>query len=80
MKPLIDMNSSKKILKKYHAKVPFPITPSKVESAGYDFEQYLKNIISDLCKADDFNDDSVQNILRKVHLQRKSFTNQRDKV
>lgn len=62
------MNTAKKVLERYHAKVPFPITPAKIRAAGYDVEQYLKGLICEIGKAADSQEPRVQNFLRKIHL------------
>lgn len=45
----------KEVLKHYHKKVSFPLTPKKISAAGYDSEAYLKNLLTALSKATDFD-------------------------
>lgn len=42
------------VLKHYHKKVPFPLTPHKISVAGYNPEAYLKNLLTSLSKTTDF--------------------------
>jgi len=67
------MSTVKEVMEHYHAKVPFPITPAKIEAAGYDVHQYLKEMIHELMKANDWLDPRNQDVLRKLHLLQRSF-------
>lgn len=66
------MSTAREIMERYHARVPFPITPAKIKTAGYDVEQYLKGLIRELGEADDSHVPQVQDALRKIHLMQRA--------
>jgi len=41
------------VMRKHHQLVPFPVTRKKIEAAGYDFKQYVSELIDELRKCDD---------------------------
>lgn len=43
----------KDVLEKFHKLVPFPITPEKIAAAGYDVDQYFKDMGEALRQCDD---------------------------
>lgn len=49
----------KDVLEKYHKLVPFPITPEKIATAGYDVGQYLKDLAGSLRQCDDVDDHPI---------------------
>ncbi len=46
----------KDVLEKFHKLVPFPITPEKIAAAGYDVDQYFKDMGDLLRQCDDVGD------------------------
>ena len=44
----------KDVIEKFHKLVPFPTTPEKITAAGYDVEQYIKEMGESLRQCDDF--------------------------
>lgn len=44
----------KEVLSKYHEKIPFPLTASKIKKSGYNPSQYFVSLIEDLRKCEDF--------------------------
>lgn len=45
----------KEVLDRYHKKVPFPLTKGKIEAAGYDAEEYLRELVSKVEKCVDYD-------------------------
>jgi len=43
----------KDVLEKFNKLVPFPITPEKIAAAGYDLDQYIKDMGESLRQCDD---------------------------
>ena len=41
------------VLKKFNRLVPFPITPEKIADAGFDVDQYIKDMGEELRQCDD---------------------------
>lgn len=46
----------KEVLERYHQLIPFPISTEKIEAAGYDVDQYIKDLGESLRHCDDVND------------------------
>lgn len=43
------------VLLKYHNMVPFPVTRTKIRKAGFEPYSYLKDLLEDVVRAEDFN-------------------------
>lgn len=43
------------VLLKYHSMVPFPLTRTKVKKAGFELGPYLKKLLDEIVKSEDFN-------------------------
>lgn len=56
----------KQVLKKYHKKVPFPITSAKIKAAGYNVEDYIMSMIAELRSCDDSSNFLTQGLTNLV--------------
>lgn len=45
----------KEVLKQYHKKVPFPLSPRKIRAAGYDETDYLKELTREIKSCEDYD-------------------------
>jgi len=65
----------KEVMVHYHKIVPFPITPKKIEAAGYDTIDYLINIKQDLERCVDCDDLPAAKIIQAVSTLQQLVTN-----
>ena len=60
------MSTVKEVLERYDAKVPFPLTPEKIEAAGHNVAFYLGCLVGELMNADDADDPRTGEILSQI--------------
>jgi len=60
------MTTAKEVLIKYNKLVEFPITPEKIQAAGYDVDLYLIELIKALEAAEDSQEHPIIGRLSKL--------------
>ena len=63
----------KEVMLKYHKKVTFPLTPRKIQAAGYNVADYLINILDELKLCSDADTKTAQKVIRSL-IQVKNLT------